>query len=148
MSDMEFDLKIDMQDYSGLVQAQVDAAIRRGLTACGMTAEGYAKDTLTAFPRVDSGRLRNSVNNRVEGDTVYVGTNVPYAIYNEYGTGIYAENGNGRQTPWFVPGNPESVKWRDGFITRGLKPTHFIKYSISKHVKEYEGIIKDSLANI
>lgn len=35
---------------------------------------------------VDDGTLRASINSRVEGDVGIVGTNVEYAIYQEFGT--------------------------------------------------------------
>lgn len=60
----------------------VDAAKARGLEAVGLTAERYAK----ALCPVDTGRLRNSISHAVEGDSVYIGTNVEYAIYVEKGT--------------------------------------------------------------
>lgn len=49
---------------------------------------------------VDTGQLRQSITHEVEGNTGVIGTNVEYAPYVEYGTGIYAKDGNGRQTPW------------------------------------------------
>lgn len=52
-----------------------------GLEAVGLTAEGYAKDNCP----VDTGRLRNSITNQVIGTDVYIGSNVEYAKYVEYG---------------------------------------------------------------
>jgi hypothetical protein len=49
---------------------------------------------------VDTGQLRQSITHEVEGNTGVIGTNVEYAPYVEYGTGIHAKDGNGRQTPW------------------------------------------------
>lgn len=45
-------------------------------------------------------RLRGSIKTKVEKDHAKVYTNLIYAIYAEYGTGIYAEGGEGRKTPW------------------------------------------------
>ena len=61
---------------------QVDAAKARGLEAVGLTAERYAK----ALCPVATERLRNSISHAVEGDSVYIGTNVEYAVYVEKGT--------------------------------------------------------------
>ena len=55
---------------------------RNALTAIGATAETYAKK---ATP-VDTGRLRNSISHTVDGEAVYIGTNVEYAPYVELGT--------------------------------------------------------------
>ena len=53
---------------------------------------------------VDDGTLRASIThnvnvseNEIAGE---VGTNTEYAPYVEFGTGLYAKNGNGRKTPW------------------------------------------------
>lgn len=59
-----------------------DEAIERALEAIGITAEGYAK---LKCP-VDTGRLRNSISHTHDKDSVYIGTNVEYAVYVEMGT--------------------------------------------------------------
>lgn len=62
---------------------QADAA----LEAIGLQAEKYAKLNLENHPRrIDTGRLRNSISHAVEDDAAYIGTNVEYAPYVEYGT--------------------------------------------------------------
>ena len=60
------------------LQSQVNAV----LEAWGLTAEGYAKLTCP----VDTGRLRNSISHTHDDNTMYVGTNVEYAPYQELGT--------------------------------------------------------------
>lgn len=57
--------------------------VLKGLEAIGQEAEGYAKDETP----VDTGRLRNSITHEVipQEDAVYIGTNVEYAPYVEYG---------------------------------------------------------------
>lgn len=58
------------------------AAVERGLEAVGLQAEGYAK----MICPVDTGNLRNSITHTSDGEAAYVGTNVEYAPYVEYGT--------------------------------------------------------------
>lgn len=55
-----------------------------------------------AMAPVDDGDLRKSieVDIRDGGFTAIVTVGAHYAIYVEYGTGIYAVNGDGRKTPW------------------------------------------------
>lgn len=60
----------------------IRSAVSKALEQTGMLAEGYAKK---ACP-VDTGRLRNSITHVVQGDSVYVGTNVEYAPHVELGT--------------------------------------------------------------
>ena len=59
-------------------------AIARALEAIGIQAEG---DVAELAP-VDTGRLRDSITHEVDEseEAVYVGTNVEYATYQEYGT--------------------------------------------------------------
>ena len=53
---------------------------------------------------VDNGLLRNSITHYIEDNpnelVGVVGTNVEYAPYVEFGTGIYSSLGNGRQDRW------------------------------------------------
>jgi HK97 gp10 family phage protein len=61
-----------------------NGAIARALEAIGIQAEG---DVAELAP-VDTGRLRDSITHEVDEseEAVYVGTNVEYAAYQEYGT--------------------------------------------------------------
>lgn len=78
-------------DFGDLLEVRIDNAeeferclseqVAVALSEIGMTAEGYAK----ARCPVDTGRLRNSIVHQVKGRDVYVGTNVGYAPYVEFG---------------------------------------------------------------
>lgn len=86
---------------------------------------------------VDNGPLRASLNTQVvedSGETVVkTGTNLIYGPYVEYGTGIYAEGGGGRQTPWLW--KVESRKWAAIFgipvggtiLWHGSRPHPFLR---------------------
>lgn len=69
------------KDNTDEVLSALEKAIENGLTAIGMTAEGYAKRETP----VDTGRLRNSISNTTDGNAAYIGTNVEYAPYVELG---------------------------------------------------------------
>lgn len=75
-------MSIKFKDNSQEILSKFGKAKDNALTAIGMTAEGYAKDETP----VDTGRLRNSMANAVDGDSVYIGSNVVYAPYVELGT--------------------------------------------------------------
>ncbi len=79
-----------------------------------LTVEAAAKEKCP----VDLGHLRGSISTKTEevdgGVNVIVGTNLKYAAYVEFGTGIHAENGQGRKTPWRWP--VESQKWQNIFF--------------------------------
>ena len=74
---------------------------------------------------VDTGTLRNSITYEVEGNTCEIGTNMSYAPYVEFGTGLYAVNGDGRQTSW-------KYKTDDGawHTTKGQKAQPFLQPSL------------------
>lgn len=71
-------------------------AIARALEAIGIQAEG---DVASLAP-VDTGRLRDSITHETHAgeESVYVGTNVEYAAYQEYGTSRM------RAHPYLKPG--------------------------------------------
>ena len=66
-----------------VIEAKNDAIVR-ALEAIGIQAEG---DVAELAP-VDTGRLRDSITHEVDEseEAVYIGTNVEYAAYQEYGT--------------------------------------------------------------
>ena len=75
-------MKVDYKDNSQQILSALEKGIKNGLEAIGLTAETYAKK---ATP-VDTGRLRNSISHAVDGEAVYIGSNVEYAPYVELGT--------------------------------------------------------------
>lgn len=72
------------EDNTEQVLLALRGAIGKALTEIGLTAEGYAKK---ACP-VDTGRLRDSITYVTDAAAkeVYIGTNVEYAQYVEFGT--------------------------------------------------------------
>ena len=75
-------MKVDYKDNSEQVLSAMEKAIKNGLEAIGLTAEGHAKK----ITPVDTGRLRNSISHSVDGEAAYIGSNVEYAPYVELGT--------------------------------------------------------------
>ena len=69
-------------DNSAKVLALLDQKKTQALLAIGAAAEGHAK----ALTPVDTGRLRNSISHTASGDAAYIGTNVEYAPYVEFGS--------------------------------------------------------------
>lgn len=105
----------NLVSHVGELLSNVDSDLVRGLEKVGLAAEANAKMNLTNFPRVDTGRLRNSVSHAVGGvDTVYIGTNVQYAPEVEFGT-------------------------------YKMAPSHFLKRSISEHTGDYKQMFENEL---
>lgn len=77
-----FHVDIDISDFTDEITEGIKDAIFRSLVRIGLKCEQLAKDLC---PWV-TGRLRNSIENYVEGDTAYIGTRVKYGKYVEEGT--------------------------------------------------------------
>jgi HK97 gp10 family phage protein len=75
----------------------------------------------------DTGTLRNSITSKVkkEGSNIkgIVFSPEEYAPYVEYGTGLFAEAGNGRKTGWAY----EDEKTGKTIWTRGQKPQPYLR---------------------
>ncbi len=95
-------IEIKLDDHSDKVMQALKNYSEAALEAVGNQAVSYAKQNITEARRVDTGTLRNSINHKVveSEKAVYIGSNQSYAIYNELGTGIYAEGGKGRKSPY------------------------------------------------
>ena len=80
-------MKIEVKNsHVGEVIDELRDRIPTILEAVGIEAEGNAVDEITTLGAVDTGRLRGSISHAVDGNTVYIGTNVEYAPYVELGT--------------------------------------------------------------
>lgn len=84
-------------DNSAIVKANIEGAILAWL----YETSGELKSQTQRNSRVDTGSTKNSFQHKIDvaGLKGYVGSNHQNAIWEEFGTGIYAEQG-GRQTPW------------------------------------------------
>ncbi len=130
------DIDIKITDNSDEVLKQLANRTHVALEAVGIQAEGFAKRSAP----VNTGRLRSSITHAVKGSDCYIGTNVDYAMWQELGTGIYASDGKGRQSPWAF--QDSKGVWHN---TRGVKPKHFIRNAAANHSKEYKAIIEHYL---
>ncbi len=94
--------------------------------------------------RVDTGQTKNSWSHRVTGSMMAgeyraeVGSPMENAIWEEFGTGEYAVNGDGRKGGWFY----EDEKG-NGYFTRGKKPSRAfhraytsLKNKLIRHMQE------------
>ena len=136
---MDADVKIEM--HVDEVQREIEKKKNLALKDVGNEASGDAALEIENDPRhVDTGRLRGSITSIVEGDDVYIGTNVEYAKYVHEGTGKYAAEGGGRQTPWAYKGEDGEIHF-----THGIKPNRFLRNAIEKNQDKYKEIIDSHL---
>lgn len=104
----------------------IQEIIRAAMAEGALAIEGEAKRRCP----VDTGRLRGSITTAatIEDDgkvVARVGTNVEYAAAVEYGTGVFAENGKGRKTPWVWKG--DSKKHGGWHTTSGYAAKPFLR---------------------
>lgn len=94
-----------------VVERATKEQIDRALEAIGLQAQEYA----AARAPVDTGNLKNSMTHQLGDKCVYVGTNVFYATYQEFGT------------------------------RRGIVGKHFLRDAVTKHTEEYKNIAETYL---
>jgi len=131
-------VSVEMIDNTDQVLDAAKDQIAAWLEAVGEDAATTAANVLTETGTIDTGRLKNSISSAVDENeqAVYIGTNVDYAIWHEFGTGIYAESG-GRKTPWMFQDKDGEWHW-----TRGVKPKHFLQFGITAHKQEYKQMLE------
>ena len=76
----------------------------------------------------DNGELRRSITSKVEGTVGIVFTNLEYAPYVEYGTGLFAEVAGRKDTPWSY--QDEEGEWHS---TSGQKPQPFMRPALNEN---------------
>lgn len=132
-----------------LVKLDKPVDLRRPMLKVGNDIENAAKQNCNGAFDNPTGALKRSIRSDLirSGPTVTgveVGTNLEYAVYVEYGTGLYAFGGQGR------PSTPEHpIPWRyrgsDGqwHTTSGQRPKPFLipafnskKRNILKYIEE------------
>lgn len=121
-------MPIDCENIDGLKKTLIHMAENineKTEIALNKAALRIERDAKQKCPK-DTGALRASIGSQIElGQNVVavtVGTNVPYAPFVEYGTGLFAKNGDGRKdVPWWYMDAEGKFH-----ITRGQHPQPFL----------------------
>jgi len=125
------------EDNSSIVKKAMDLAAQRSMEAATLYVEGQAK---ALAPVGDSGELRDKIDHNVsKKNGVIVGTvgsPLLHALYVEYGTGEYAENGAGRKGGWTY--QDSSGEW---FFTWGQEPQPFLRPAFRRNKQQIQSII-------
>lgn len=88
-----------------------------------------------------SGELRRSITSKVENHQGIIFTPLEYAPYVEFGTGLFAEDGNGRKdVPWHY--QDDKGEWHS---TSGMKPQPFMRPALDENRDEIIRIIKEGI---
>lgn len=112
--------------------------IQRQLPLACALVEASAK---RKAPKGD-GTLRSSIAYRVEGTTGIIYSPLEYAPYVEFGTGIFAEDGDGRKdVPWRY--KDEEGEWH---TTSGQNPQPFLRPALHENREKILKLLKGGLA--
>ena len=132
-------MAVKFHDFTVQVKGAIDDRINIVLEECAGELESQVKRNT----RVDTGKTKNSFRHRVDDDshTAYIGSSDENAIWEEFGTGEHALEGNGRKGGWFYVDEKG-----DGHFTHGKKPSRaFWKaYTSMKNaiIKRIQGFMK------
>ncbi|WP_176525745.1 HK97-gp10 family putative phage morphogenesis protein [Bacillus sp. AFS001701] len=150
----EFNNVREFKKSVGELKAEMEADIKAEVKNATLAMETRIKRDAP----VNEGDLRKSIDHEFTNGglvgTVY--TTKEHALYNEFGTGIYAVEGNGRKTPWAFPKRAAGAKeynfpiiminGEEFYLTHGQKPQPFFfknfDYIRPRFERELEKIIR------
>lgn len=93
-------MSVEFEDYSAKVKSMLDDAVISYLYEAAGEVQGQALRNT----RVDTGKTKGSWQYAVDEDKkeATIGSMLENAIWEEFGTGEYAVNGNGRKGGWWI----------------------------------------------
>ena len=117
--------------------------LRASIAKCCALVERSAKQKA---PK-GNGELRRSITSKVEqqgSDVVgVIFTALEYAPYVEYGTGLFAEGGNGRKdVPWNY--QDDKGEWHS---TSGMKPQPYMRPALNENREQITRLLKEGILN-
>lgn len=113
-------MSVEFQDFSIQVKGAISDRVNAAMEECAGELESQVKRNFDTSGRVDTGRTKNSFRHVVYDNThtAYIGSDLENAIWEEFGTGEHALNGDGRKGGWRY--QDEKGQWH---FTRGKTPT-------------------------
>lgn len=124
-------------DNSAAVKKQLLQVSQSAMEAACLIVEGAAKANA---PVGTSGELRDKIDHVVKQSggiiTGQIGSPTDYAMYVEYGTGEFAENGAGRKGGWSYQ-TPDG-EWHH---TDGMQPQPFLRPAFRENKANIENVI-------
>ena len=131
-------------EFTGLkeLEAKIDLFVNQDkLEAALMKACALVEREAKKKAPKGNGDLRRSITSKVENLEGTVYTPLEYAPYVEYGTGLFAEGGNGRKdVPWSY--KDEKGEWHS---TEGMQPSPYLRPALLENREKIVKIIKRGL---
>ena len=153
----QFEIKLDLKGFNKTldeIQDAVKQGTENGLKQLASEMKQMEHDIIDANiggngSYVRTGKLKSSItimpitwsNGLAEISVVPKGCN--YAIYNELGTGIYADNGNGRKDGWVYPLGGGEFRF-----TMGLPPKYFVRDTREFYEDKASRFIEDNIRHL
>ena len=137
-------MEIKITDNSDKVREELESAVEKALYKCGLTAQGYAKQTLTDNGNVDTGRLRASIAFALSGEEA-----APSSYSGDHGeeggsySGTAPEEGDGTKSVWIGTNVEYAEKIECGSSSSRAYP--YLEPAVANHSEEYKSIIKEFL---
>jgi HK97 gp10 family phage protein len=131
---------IKYESKSDEVKAAMDQISRKAMEKACLLVEGQAK----GLTPVGTGDLRDSMQHTIsESDNGFigkVGSPLMYSVYQEFGTGEFAQNGAGRKGGWWY-------QEADGtfHFTMGTKPKRMLQTAFRQNKRRITYIFKADL---
>ena len=135
------EFEIDENSLRKLVEQQLNSdQIKQAMGKVCALVERTAKEKA---PK-DTGALRRSITSNVSEEADYIVgtiyTPLEYAPYVEYGTGLFAENGNGRSdVPWSY--KDDEGKWHSTF---GQHPQPYMRPALEENKEKILEIFEEA----
>ena len=132
---------------------KIDDNLQNKMLKAAEFVEGEAREKAPFRQEVNgkpgsTGRLKGSIESKVEREgnmiTGIVFTPVEYAPYQEFGTGLFAVNGDGRKTPWVY----EDEQTGKFVYTRGNRPHPFLAPALRENEDVVMQILKGGLNDV
>ena len=153
----QFEIKLDLKGFNKTldeIQDAVKQGTENGLKQLASEMKQMEHDIIDANiggdgSYVRTGKLKSSITimpitwsgGIAEISVVPKGCN--YAIYNELGTGIYADNGNGRKDGWVYPLGGGEFRF-----TMGLPPKYFVRDTREFYEDKASRFIEDNIRRL
>lgn len=136
---MADDMKIEFTNNAKVIKSLLNSECEQALTDCGQIVKSQVRD----LSRRKNGQTKDSFDYNLTTDNgdkaVKIGSPLENAIWEEFGTGEYALEGNGRKGGWYYEDENG-----EGHFTRGKTPSRALYYAI----KNCENAIKSRLGKI
>ncbi len=115
--------------------------LMEAVKAGALLVQNAAKQKVPKRTRTLSRSIATTIEREGDAVVALIGPSEPYGKYIEYGTGRYAEGGNGRRTPWVYRGPNGRY-----YTTEGMKPRPYMRPALDenreKAIKEMERVFR------